>query len=86
MWCSHHHNCSELYVYSYITTENGTIATVSSSEYWCISVFGFSMQDGITSLMMASQEGYLETVKMLLQHNANVNDQDKVTDIERLTE
>ncbi len=44
------------------------------------------MQDGMTSLMMASQEGYLETVKVLLQHNANVNDQDKVTDIERLTE
>ncbi len=36
----------------------------------------------MTSLMLASQEGYLETVELLLQHSANVNDHDKVTDVE----
>ncbi len=45
-------------------------------------MFGFPLQDGMTSLTLASQEGHLDTVEVLLQHNANVNGQTKVTDIE----
>ena len=38
-----------------------------------------SLQDGLTALMKASAEGDVEHVKELLDSNAQVNEQDKVS-------
>ena len=39
----------------------------------------FSLQDGVTALMMASREGRVECVKLLLNKGARANLSDKVS-------
>ena len=38
-----------------------------------------SLQDGRTALMIASERGHMECVKMLLERGAKVNMEDKVS-------
>ena len=40
-----------------------------------------SLQDGWTALMMASEAGHMECVKVLLDKGAEVNKQNKVSDV-----
>ena len=39
---------------------------------------GFVLQDGLSPLHMASQEGHLDVVKTLIQAGANIHQADKV--------
>ena len=39
---------------------------------------GFVLQDGVTPLVAASQEGHLEVLKSLIEAGANVNHATKV--------
>ena len=39
---------------------------------------GFVLQDGLSPLHMASQEGHLDVVKTLIEVEANINQADKV--------
>ncbi len=38
----------------------------------------FFLQEGYTAIMVASQNGHTETVQLLLEHSANVNQQSQV--------
>ena len=40
-----------------------------------------SLQDGLTALMMASEEGQVECVKMLMDRGAKVNMQNEVSGV-----
>ena len=45
----------------------------------CTYTYTVSLQDGWTALMVASQEGHVECVRMLLDRGAEVNMQNKVS-------
>ena len=44
-------------------------------------MMGFVLQDGVTPLVIASQEGHLEIVESLIEAGANVNHTTKVVKI-----
>ena len=41
-------------------------------------ILKFMMQDGITPLMGASQNGHIDVIKILVLHRANINTRDLV--------
>ena len=42
-------------------------------------LMGFVLQDGLSPLHMASQEGHLDVVKALIEAGANINQANKVS-------
>ena len=57
----------------------GTI--MNEVEYYLGVMMGFVLQNGLTSLVVASQNGHLEIVKSLIEAGANVNHTTKVVEI-----